>query len=74
MRNNRRTWKRSTALLMTLAMVLSLPTGITTPRQAQAADYGLNNPTTDSNGVTTWDCVYFGNYWQNHTNDDGVVD
>ena len=74
MRNNRRTWKRSTALLMTLAMVLSLPTGITIPRQAQAADYGLNNPTTDSNGVTTWDCVYFGNYWQNDTNGDGVAD
>ena len=74
MRYNRRTWKRSTALLMTLAMVLSLPTGITTPRQAQAADYGLNNPTTDSNGVTTWDCVYFGNYWQNDTNGDGVAD
>ena len=74
MRHNRRTWKRSTALLMTLAMVLSLPTGITTPRQAQAADYGLNNPTTDSNGVTTWDCVYFGNYWQNDTNGDGVAD
>ena len=74
MRNNRRTWKRSTALIMTLAMVLSLPTGITTPRQAQAADCGLNNPTTDSNGVTTWDCVYFGNYWQNDTNGDGVAD
>ena len=52
---------------MTLAMVLSLPTGITMPRQAQAAGYGLNNPTTDSNGVTTWDCVYFGNYWQGAT-------
>ena len=66
--------KRSIAILMTLAMVLSLPTGITTSRQAQAADYGLNNPTTDSNGVTTWDCVYFGNYWQNDTNGDGVAD
>lgn len=68
------TFKRSVAILMTLAMVLSLPTGITMPRQAQAAGYGLNNPTTDSKGVTTWDCVYFGNYWQNDTNGDGVAD
>lgn len=26
--------------------------------------YGLNNPSTTSNGVTTWDCVWFGNYPQ----------
>ena len=25
------------------------------------------------NGVITWDCVYFGNYWQNDTNGDGTV-
>ena len=74
MKQHKTTLKRSIAILMTLAMVLSLPTGITTSRQAQAADYGLNNPTTDSNGVTTWDCVYFGNYWQNDTNGDGVAD
>ena len=24
----------------------------------------LENPRTDSDGVVTWDCVYFGNYWQ----------
>ena len=74
MKQHNTTLKRSIAILMTLAMVLSLPTGITMPRQAQAAGYGLNNPTTDSNGVTTWDCVYFGNYWQNDTNGDGVAD
>ena len=74
MTQHKTTFKRSVAILMTLAMVLSLPTGITMPRQAQAAGYGLNNPTTDSKGVTTWDCVYFGNYWQNDTNGDGVAD
>ena len=26
--------------------------------------YGLCNPVIDENGVTTWDCVYFGNYPQ----------
>ena len=74
MKQHKTTLKRSIAILMTLSMVLSLSTGITMSRQAQAADYGLNNPTTDSNGVTTWDCVYFGNYWQNDTNGDGVAD
>ena len=62
------------AVLMTLAMILSLESGVIMPRKAQAADYGLKNPTTDSNGVTTWDCVYFGNYWQEDTNGDGVAD
>ena len=34
---------------------------------------GLSNPTI-SNDVTTWDCIYFGNYWQNDTNGDGKAD
>lgn len=25
-------------------------------------------------GTITWDCIYFGNYWQNDTNNDGVAD
>lgn len=36
--------------------------------------YGLNNPRTDSDGTTTWDCVWFGNYWQEDTNKDGIAD
>ncbi len=36
--------------------------------------YGLNNPRTDGDGVVTWDCVYFGNYWQEDTNGNGKVD
>lgn len=24
--------------------------------------------------ITTWNCVYFANYWQNDTNKDGAVD
>ena len=42
---------------------------------AEAAEYGLNNPeyniSTDS---ATWDCIYFGEYWQNDTNGDGDAD
>lgn len=64
MKQQRKRIRKCIAILMTLAMVLSLGAGITLPRQAQAAGYGLSNPVTDSNGVTTWDCVYFGNYYQ----------
>lgn len=64
MKQQRKRIRKCIAILMTLAMVLSMGTGITLPRQAQAAGYGLSNPVTDSNGVTTWDCVYFGNYYQ----------
>ena len=31
------------------------------------------NPTTE-NGITTWDCIWFGNYWQEDTNGDGKTD
>ena len=30
------------------------------------SSYGLSNPTI-SNGVTTWDCIYFGNYYQSNS-------
>ncbi len=33
----------------------------------------LKNPTRE-NGVTTWDCIWFGNYWQEDTNGDGKAD
>lgn len=33
----------------------------------------LGNPRNE-NGVVTWDCVWFGSYWQNDTNGDGVAD
>ena len=28
----------------------------------------------NAGGTATWDCVYFGNYWQSDTNGDGVAD
>ena len=31
------------------------------------------NPVTED-GIVTWDCVYFGNYWQGDTNKDGKAD
>lgn len=47
---------------------------IPTMAKENVQNYGLNNPTTYSSGVSTWDCIYFGNYWQNDTNGDGVAD
>ena len=37
---------------------------------ADQEEYGLHNPTIGENGVVTWDCVYFGSYWQEDTNGD----
>lgn len=35
--------------------------------------YDLINPYEDENGVVTWDCIWFGNFWQHDTNGDGVA-
>lgn len=40
-------------------------------------NYGVKNPTnpeTDGSGTSTWDCAYFGKYYQNDTNGDGKAD
>lgn len=49
------------------------PAPSTTP-EATENPYGLSSPVKDDNGVTTWDCIYFGSYWQNDTNGDGTAD
>ena len=70
----KRKTKRLLAKLLALVMVLSLceiTLGQSTPAKAAVS---LQNPTTDGNGVTTWDCIYFGNYWQNDTNGNGKAD
>ena len=45
--------------------------------KAETADVAevmsIRNPTV-SKDVTTWDCVWFGNYWQNDTNGNGIAD
>ena len=63
----RRKTKRLLAKLLALVMVLSLceiTLGQSTPAKAAVS---LQNPTTDGNGVTTWDCIYFGNYYQSNS-------
>lgn len=64
--------------LLVSVLVCSMAFGnisyIPTMAKENVQNYGLNNPTTDSSGVSTWDCIYFGNYWQNDTNGDGTAD
>ncbi|MGN1205721.1 MAG: leucine-rich repeat protein, partial [Eubacterium sp.] len=35
--------------------------------------YDISNPRI-TEGITTWDCIWFGNYWQEDTNGDGRAD
>lgn len=51
--------------ILTVVMAFTLFTGIPAGdmKKAEAATV-LNNPRKDSNGVVTWDCVYFGRYPQ----------
>ena len=77
-------WKRRKQLAAVLVTVLVcglMPvSGNASFSRAESAgadaeeSHGLHNPVTDSEGITTWDCVYFGNYWQNDTNGDGKAD
>lgn len=80
-RSTRRRW----SVLLVCALLLSmLPTQVASVRavkhetaaepNAKAGQPTLHNPTTDADGITTWDTVYFGNYWQNDTNGDGEAD
>lgn len=60
--------------LLAVLLICALMSGILPHQDSSAqqnvsnqAGYGLSNPVVDSNGVTTWDCIYFGSYWQNDT-------
>ena len=70
--------KRKLALLVISALFIGLlPTKNQTVSKAEQTDRGsleLDNPRTDSDGTVTWDCVYFGNYWQEDTDGNGTAD
>jgi len=44
------------------------------PTVAPTNMYGLTEPYTDINGNVVWECLYLGEYWQDDTNCDGLVD
>ena len=64
------------AIILTMAMVVTTVEGVSKKDiiGRAATDYGIGNPVVDENGITSWDCIYFGNYWQNDTNGDGTAD
>lgn len=69
--------KEQVSIILCFMLVFSLfgtVFSVNPAKEAKAADYGLSNPRVASDGVTTWDCVYFGNYWQNDTSGDGKAD
>ncbi len=57
--------KSIVSMMLTAIMTVTLLTGVPAGNmmEVQAATT-LQNPRRDSNGVVTWDCVYFGNYPQ----------
>lgn len=69
---------RGVRVILLLSLGLSLCVFPVLPEEAVRATglttTELRNPTTNTDGVTTWDYIYFGNYWQNDTNGDGVAD
>ena len=65
--------KKQAAFLLIAALLAGiLPVPGSSP--ARAAGYGVSDPRIDSSGITTWDCIWFGNYWQEDTNRDGRAD
>lgn len=60
-------------VFLSFVFVFTVVLGQIPPAAADAA-VNVGNPITDSSGAITWDCVYFGNYWQNDTNGDQKAD
>lgn len=64
--------KKRIALFLAFALIAGL-LPLNTPTVSKADGYGVSNPRI-TEGVTTWDCIWFGNYWQEDTNGDGIAD
>ena len=72
-----RSVRRRVAVIVVFSLILGmLPVGeasVSRAAEGQSRSSSLRNPRV-SGGVTTWDCIYFGRYWQNDTNGDGKAD
>lgn len=53
--------KKNISIILIFALIV---TGLGYTPAVQAATTTLTNPQKDQNGVVTWDCIYFGNYYQ----------
>ena len=67
--------KKWIATVVTITLMLGLiPYAGHIKPISKAAEHGLSNPRVAQDDTVTWDCIYFGNYWQNDTNGDGKAD
>ena len=67
--------KKWIATVVTITLMLGLiPYAGHIKPISKAAEHGLSSPRVAPDDTVTWDCVYFGNYWQNDTNGDGKAD
>lgn len=61
--------KKIISVILSIVMITTIiQTAVVEPVNAQAADYTISNPRS-SNGVVTWDCVWFGSHPQSKVND-----
>lgn len=67
----KRKWKRTALVLAAALTITSLPAAA--DKEVKAEGYGVSNPIVTGT-LNTWDTLMFGNYWQEHTNGDGVAD
>lgn len=59
--------RQITAVILSFMLMISTVAGqIPASPMVSAAGYGISNPRMDSSGITTWDCIWFGNYWQSN--------
>lgn len=61
MKETKRIFAAAISLLLVITAIWGQPAD---DIRADAAGYGLSNPVIGSDGVTTWDCIWFGYYWQ----------
>lgn len=60
--------KKEIVSILSIALVIcTLLSNLFVVTISKAADHGLSNPCIED-GITTWDCIYFGHYWQNKYN------
>ena len=62
--------RRGLSILLVVMLTVTIIYPMNKNVQIRANDNGakthiLSNPTKDTTGNTIWDCVYFGNYYQN---------
>lgn len=66
--------KSALAVLLSSSLIASAALGLTPGTSVDAAGHGISNPRVDKSHVVTWDCISFGNYWQEDTNGDKKAD